>query len=86
MNEKEAKLEAMELDKERKIRDYMALQDQVDSMNEQIYKVCCEVETLNVQIDALKAEIKKAGGKNGKPANGTPKHAPDPANKDASGK
>ncbi len=86
MNEKEARLEAMELDKERKIRQYMALQDQVDAMNEQIYRVCCDVETLNVQIDALKAEIKKAAGKNGKAANGTPKHAPDPANKDAAGK
>jgi predicted nucleic acid-binding Zn-ribbon protein len=84
MNEKEAKLEAMELDKERKIRTYMALQDQVDAMNEQIYKVCCEVETLNVQINALKEEIKKTAGKNGKAAHGTPKPA-DPAKKDASG-
>ena len=84
MNEKEAKLEAMKLDKERKIRDYMALQDQVDAMNEQIYKVCCEVETLNVQINALKEELKKAG-KNGKAANGTPKPAADPAKKDAAG-
>jgi hypothetical protein len=86
MNEKEAKVEAMELDKERKIRQYLALQDQVDAMNEQIYRVVCEVETLNVQIKALKEEIKKAAGKNGKHANGTPKPAPDPANKDAAGK
>ena len=86
MNEKEAKVEAMELDKERKIRQYLALQDQVDAMNEQIYRVVCEVETLNVQIKALKEEIKKAAGKNGKHANGATKPAPDPANKDAAGK
>ena len=60
MNEKEAKLEAMEIEKERKIRAYMELQDQADAMNEQIYKVCCEVEGLNVQINALKEELKKA--------------------------
>jgi predicted nucleic acid-binding Zn-ribbon protein len=85
MNEKEARLEAMELDKEQKIRQYLAIQDKVDAMNEQIYKVCCEVETLNVQIKALKEEIKRASGKNGKPANGVPKPASDPAKKDAAG-
>jgi len=67
MDEKQARLEAMELDKERKIRQYMELQDQADAMNEQIYRVCCDVETLNVQIDALKAEIQKAARAAGKP-------------------
>jgi predicted nucleic acid-binding Zn-ribbon protein len=74
MDEKQARLEAMELDKERKIRQYMELQDQADAMNEQIYRVCCDVETLNVQIDALKAEIKKAAKAAGKaPSNGVHK-------------
>jgi hypothetical protein len=68
------------------IRQYLALQDQVDAMNAQIYQVCCDVETLNVQIKALKEEVKKAAGKNGKPANGAHKTAPDPANKNAAGK
>ena len=67
----------MELEKERKIRHYMELQDQADAMNEQIYRVCCDVETLNVQISALKDEIKKAGLKGakpgGKPVNGVHK-------------
>jgi len=76
MNEKEAKLEAMELEKERKIRAYMELQDQADAMNEQIYKTCCDVETLNVQINALKEEIKKAALKGARPANGVHKPAP----------
>jgi len=73
MNEKEARLEAMELEKEQKIRHYMELQDQADAMNEQIYHVCCDVEALNVQISALKEEIKKAALKELKPANGTHK-------------
>ena len=75
MNEKEARLEAMELEKERKIRHYMELQDQADAMNEQIYHVCCDVEALNVQISALKEEIKKAALKDVKPANGAHKPA-----------
>lgn len=71
--EKEAKLAAMEADKEKKIRHYMELQDQADAMNERIYKVCCEVEGLNVQIDALKQELKKAALKAAKPTNGVHK-------------
>jgi len=63
----------METEKERKIRAYMDLQDQADAMNEQIYKVCCDVEALNVQINALKEELKKAALKGVKPANGVPK-------------
>ena len=73
MDEKQARLEAMELEKEKKIRHYMELQDQADAMNEQIYRVCCDVETLNVQISALKEEMKKAALKAVKPGNGTHK-------------
>lgn len=71
MDEKQARLEAMEIEKERKIRRYMELQDEADAMNEQIYRVCCDVETLNVQISALKEEIKKASLQGHKPPNGT---------------
>jgi len=76
MDEKKAKLESMEVEKERKIRHYMELQDQADAMNEQIYRVCCDVEALNVQISALKEEIKKAAGKALKSANGVPQPSP----------
>ncbi len=72
-DDKQAKLASMEADKEKKIRHYMELQDQADAMNEQIYRVCCDVEALNVQISALKEEIKKAAGKALKPANGAHK-------------
>jgi len=68
--EKAAKLASMETEKERKIRAYMELQDQADAMNEQIYKVCCDVEALNAQINALKAELKKAALKSVKAPNG----------------
>ena len=73
MDEKQARLEAMELEKERKIRQYMQLQDQADAMNEQIYKTCCDVEALNLQIDVLKDEIKKASLKGIKPPKGVHK-------------
>ncbi len=83
MDEKQARLEAMELEKERKIRQYMELQDQADAMNEQIYKTCCDVEALNLQIDALKEEIKKAALKGVKPGNGV--HKPSNGNGHANG-
>jgi predicted nucleic acid-binding Zn-ribbon protein len=73
MDEKQARLEAMEIEKEKKIRHYMQLQDEADKMNEKIYHVCCDVETLNVQISALKEEIKKASLKGLKPASGPAK-------------
>ena len=75
MDEKQARLEAMEIAKEKKIHHYMQLQDEADAMNEQIYRVCCDVETLNVQISALQEEIKKASLKGLKPASGPAKPA-----------
>ena len=53
----------------------MRSQALLDAMNEQIYHVCCDVEALNVQISALKEEIKKAALKDIRPANGVPKPA-----------
>lgn len=58
--EQQEKLEAMEREKGDKIAKYMALQDEADKLNEEIYKVCCDVETLNARIDALKAEMHRA--------------------------
>lgn len=81
MDEKQARLEAMEIEKERKIRRYMQLQDEADAMNEQIYRTCCDVEALNLQIDALKEEIKKAALKGARPANGV--HKPSNGNGNA---
>jgi predicted nucleic acid-binding Zn-ribbon protein len=79
--EKQEKLDALEREKEAMIRQYMALQDQADEVNEQIYHVCCGVEALNLQIQMLKEEMRlaalKAAGPQA-PANG--KHAPPPPN------
>ena len=63
MEEQQAKLEAMEREKNEMISRYMSLQDQADALNEEIYKVCCGVETLNARIDALKAEMNRAAAK-----------------------
>jgi len=71
--ERAAKLASMETEKERKIRHYMELQDKADAMNEAIYKVCCEVEGLNAQIEALKKELQKAAIKAVKAPNGVAK-------------
>lgn len=58
--EQQEKLDAMEREKGEKIAKYMTLQDEADLLNEQIYRVCCDVETLNARIDALKAEMRRA--------------------------
>ena len=60
MDELKARLEAMEREKAEKISRWMALQDQAERLNENIYKVSCDVEMLNARIDALKAEIRRA--------------------------
>ena len=74
--EKQEKLKTLEADKERMIREYMSLQDQADELNGRIYRVCCGVETLNAQIEALKEEIRVAALKP-PPKNGAVHHPPE---------
>ena len=62
-------LESLEVEKAQMIARYMSLQDRADSVNEEIYKVCCGVEALNVRISTLKEEMRKAAMKS-PPANG----------------
>ena len=70
------RLESLEADKAQMIARYMSLQDQADSVNGEIYKVCCGVEALNVQILALKKEMRKAAMKaSAQPPDGKP-HPP----------
>jgi uncharacterized coiled-coil DUF342 family protein len=68
--EAQEQLKSLESEKERMIARYMSLQDQADAVNEEIYKVCCGVETLNVRISALKEEMRRAAMKAAAPANG----------------
>jgi len=74
--EKQEKLVALEREKEAMIRQYMALQDEADSLNEKIYHVCCGVEGLNLQIEVLREEMRLAALKAAvsPPVNG--KHLP----------
>ncbi len=52
--------EALERDKERMIRSYLALQDEADAVNEKIYKLCCDIEAMNLRIKEAKAAEEKA--------------------------
>ena len=61
-------LQDMERDKERLIERFMRLQDFVDQYNNEIYKVCCQIEALNIMIKEERARRDKthAGAANGK--------------------
>ena len=50
-------------DKELLIKQYLELQDLVDRYNEQVYKVCCEIETLNLKIKDAQEEERRASGR-----------------------
>jgi hypothetical protein len=60
MDEKE-RLDSLEREKGRMIQYYLTLQDKVDAVNEEIYRTCCGIETLNVQITQAQEAIRKAG-------------------------
>jgi predicted nucleic acid-binding Zn-ribbon protein len=68
MEDHRAKLASLEREKEAMIRQYLSLQDEADAVNEKIYRVCCSVEALNLQILLLKEEIRKAELKAVRPA------------------
>jgi predicted nucleic acid-binding Zn-ribbon protein len=72
MDEKEQKdqLQSLERDKERMIRQYLALQDQADAVNERIYHVCCDIEALNVRI-AITQEVLRRAALKASPVNGS---------------
>lgn len=53
----EMSIDDLNKEKKRLIERYMKLQDVVDEYNEEIYKVCCQIEVLNQMI---KAEEEKA--------------------------
>ncbi len=55
-------LNDLKREKERLISRYMQLQDVIDQYNNEIYKLCCQIEALNILIEG---EEKKKAGKNG---------------------
>ncbi len=60
MERKKKELDSLEGEKERMIRRYMELQDKVDAVNEDIYRTCCDIETLNARISIVRDEIRRA--------------------------
>jgi hypothetical protein len=48
----------LQREKERLIIRYMQLQDVIDNYNNEIYKLCCQIEALNILIEG---EKKKSG-------------------------
>jgi len=87
MEEESKKVKELEAQKLVLIGKYMKLQDEVDEMNERIYRVVCDIETLNLSIGVAqeeerqkKAKLKAHAGGNGN-GNGngkTPHPAPNP--------
>jgi len=59
MDEKD-RLEVLEQEKERMIRRYLELQDQADELNGVIYRLCCDIEVLNLRIQKAREEVQKA--------------------------
>ena len=56
-------------EKEEMIGRYMALQDNADRVNQEIYKLCCGIEILNSRIEVAQDELRKSR-KRKAPANG----------------
>jgi len=54
-----ARVLELEHEKEALIRRYMAMQDQADDLNGQIYEVCCSIEVLNRRIEQVRDEARK---------------------------
>lgn len=59
----EMSIDDLNKEKKRLIERYMKLQDVVDEYNEEIYKVCCQIEVLNqmIKVEEEKALQKKNG-------------------------
>jgi hypothetical protein len=63
-----ASIQDLKREKERLIGRYIELQDVIDQYNNEIYKVCCEIEAINLLIDG---ENKKAARKGAVSTNGS---------------
>jgi len=59
MEEEATKVRELEAQKLALIEKYMKMQDEADEMNERIYHLCCEIETLNISIGLAIEEEKK---------------------------
>lgn len=57
------KVKDLEASKARMIGHYLELQDRADELNGRIYRLCCDIETLNRQIALLHAQAPPQNGK-----------------------
>ncbi len=53
-------LDSLEREKATLIQRYLEIQDTLDDFNEQMYKVCCEIEALNLRILQVRDHKSKA--------------------------
>jgi membrane protein involved in colicin uptake len=90
VNDENSKVKELEAQKLALIEKYMKMQDEADDLNERIYRVCCEVEAMNLAIDKAKEEEAKRKAMAAKSALNPPPngkshshapihHPPDPA-------
>jgi hypothetical protein len=59
VNDDSNKVKELEAKKLALIEKYMKMQDEADELNEQIYRICCEVEAMNLAIEKAKEEEAK---------------------------
>lgn len=64
-----SKVKELEAQKLVLIERYMKMQDEADELNERIYNLCCEIETLNLSITKAKEDEEKKKGAAAKAAN-----------------
>ncbi|MBI5359670.1 MAG: hypothetical protein HZA48_03710 [Planctomycetes bacterium] len=64
------KKEEIEGRKNSLIKRYMELQNTIDTYNEEVYNVCCEIEAINIAIKTLEKSEKHGGNGHKTPKNG----------------
>lgn len=53
-------VEQLESEKEALLRDYLAVQDQMEALNEREYKIACAIRALDLALKAAREERAKA--------------------------
>lgn len=59
MDDENNKVKKLEAQKLVLIEKYMKMQDDADDLNERIYRICCEIEAMNLSITKAKEEEEK---------------------------
>jgi len=77
MEQTEVRLKDLQEHKVRLIETYMKMQDEADTLNERIYNICCEVEALNLRIEAMIKEEEKRNKAAAKAVKSNGSHPPE---------